>query len=148
MAKLKSPVQSNKIRQKTESNEKCFSDQYPWFSFKDLTTNSKYNLKSLSGRDAETTLRGMYQKLQELSSHTWLYWMGMPKSAGLETMNYQDIRFTVDANLAKDTTLYIIRFDTYQGANKGRIIGYKNTPCSVLHIIGFDIGFSAYNHGS
>lgn len=70
----------------------------------------------------------------------------MPKSTGLETISYQDIGFKVDANLSKDTTLYVFRFDTYQGHNKGRIIGYKNAPCSVLHVIGFDIDFSSYEH--
>ena len=144
--KLKSPAQTNKIHEKKDNIGECFSDQYPWFSFKDITANSRYNLKLLSGKEAELTLQGLYQKLQELSSKPWLYWMGMPKSTGLETISYQDIGFKVDANLSKDTTLYVFRFDTYQGHNKGRIIGYKNAPCSVLHVIGFDIDFSSYEH--
>lgn len=143
--RIKAPIQKNKISPKSADGN-CFSDQYPWFSFKALTRNSRYNLNTLSGRDAELTLKGLYNKLQDLSSKPWYHWMGLRKAAGLETMDYQNINFKANAELAKDTTLYVFGFDTYQGVGKGRIIGYKDSPCSVLHIIGFDIDFSAYKH--
>ena len=143
--RIKPPVQTNKIGIRHD-NTGCFSDQYPWFSFKALTANSRYNLNTLSGKEAESTLRGLYQKLHELSGQPWCHWMGLRKASGLETLEYHEIKFSAAVKLAKDTTIYVFRFDTYQGHNKGRILGYKNSPCSVFHIIGFDVDFSAYDH--
>lgn len=150
MGRLQIKEQNNKIRGKTDAVSSCPSEQYPWISFRSLTRNAKYNLSMLrQGSEREQTLSGLYQRLTELTGKTWLHWTQQPKQTGMETMKYDDIQFEADANsnLAKDTTLYIFRFDTHLGEGKGRIIGYKNAPCAVFHIIGYDIDFSAYNHG-
>ena len=150
MGKLRVKEQSNKVNGKVITNQGCCSEQYPWFSFKNMTKNSNYNLDVLSpGTEREQTLLGLYSRLNELSSKPWLYWTQQPTKTGLETLSYHEINFKADPyiELAKDTTLYIFRFDTHRGQGQGRIIGFKNAPCSVLHIIGYDLDFSAYNHG-
>lgn len=150
MSKIRSKEQHNKVSGKTNGSQGCCAEQYPWFSFKNITKNSNYNLDMLSsGTEREQTLLGLYTRLNELSDMPWLYWMQQPKKTGLETLSYHEIKFKANPNieLAKDTTLYIFRFDTYRGQGQGRIIGFKNAPCSVLHIIGYDLDFSAYNHG-
>lgn len=150
MANIRGKKQNNKISGKPIQSQGCFSKQCPWFSFQSMTRNPRYNLSSLkSGTEREQTLDGLYRRLTELSSETWLYWMQKPRQTGLETMSYDEINFTAapDSKLTKDTVLYVFRFDTYLGAGKGRIIGYKNSPCAVFHIIGYDIDFSSYDHG-
>lgn len=127
----------------------CCSVQVPWFSFRALTSNPRYNLDAMpSGSEKEITLSGLYHRLRELSRETWLYWGQQRKQLGLETMAAKDLNFSPGGGveLPRDKTIYIFRFDTYQGSNKGRIIGYKDDPCAVLHIIGFDIDFRAYDH--
>lgn len=150
MGKLKGKTQSNKITAQPVQSISCFSEQFPWFSFRSMTANSKYNLELLpAGTSRETTLLGLYARLQELSSQSWTYWTQQPKRIGLETLSYGDLSFEANssASLSKDTTVYIFRFDTHVGNKCGRIIGYKNSPCAVFHIIGYDIDFSAYPHG-
>lgn len=149
MGRLKQKKQDNKIDGKANAAPLCCSEQYPWFSFKDLTTNSSFNLDNLpAGKAREITLASLFERLNEISSKSWVYWHQNQKSLGLETMTYDNLYFSAhpDAVISKDTKVYIFRFDTYLGFRKGRIIGYKKSPCSVLHIIGFDINFSAYDH--
>lgn len=150
MGKLRPKAPNNKIDGKANSNQGCCSDQYPWFSFRSLTKNSKYNLNDLpAGTVREQVLLSLYLRLNELSQQPWLYWTQQPKRTGLETLSYHQLNFSAapEAGLTKDTTIYVFRFDTHLGAGQGRIIGYKKAPCAVLYIIGFDLDFSAYNHG-
>lgn len=149
MAKIRGKEQKVEIKGKSHSSA-CSSEQCPWVSFRAMTNNSRYNLSSLrAGKEREVTLDGLYRKLTALSAQSWLEHLQKPKKSGLETMTYGDIGFSANesAALSDDTAVYIFRFDTYVGKDKGRIIGYKNSPCSVYHIIGYDIDFSAYDHG-
>jgi len=150
MSKLKPQKQTNVIRKKFIGSAGCVSDQHPWFSFRYMTRNSAYNLKSLpEGKAREQTLLKLYERLEELSGKEWLYWNSQPKKTGTETIEYSDLNFTAGngAAITGDSKLYVFRFDTHQGTGGGRIIGYKESPCAVLHIIGFDLDYSAYNHG-
>ena len=150
MGKLKAKSQNIKIDGKANVNQGCCAEQYPWLSFKSMTRNDRYNLSKLvPGTEREQTMVGLYSKLNELSSKPWLHWVTMRKTVGLETLTYNDLHFQAAPGevIAKDTTIYVFRFDTHLGTNKGRIMGYKNEPCAVLHIVGFDVDFSAYNHG-
>ena len=145
---IKTKPQNNKTGNRIQQSQGCISEQHPWFSFRYMTTNKQFNIESCNPGDLETTLKCLFSRLEELSKRPWVYWTQKPKANGLETMNYDELNFTANAeiSLAKDTTIYLFRFDTYQGSGKGRIIGFKSSPCSVLHIIGFDIGFNAYKH--
>ena len=148
-ARLRGSDGKNKIARIPTPSSGCCSEQVPWFSFAYLTTNSRYNLQELpSGSLREKTLWGLYSRLRELSGNTWLHWGQNRKHSGFETMRVGDLKFSPSGGreLSKDTTIYIFRFETWQGSNKGRIIGFKDSPCSVFHVIGFDVDFSAYEH--
>lgn len=150
MRKLREKEQRNKIGKQPVQNHGCISEQYLWFSFRDVTKNDRYDLSGLKpGTEREQTIIGLHQKMRELSGEMWLHWMQMPKTIGLETLTYGELNFSAanTARLSKDTTVYVFRFDTYKGRSNGRLIGYKNDPCAVFHIIGYDIDFSAYDHG-
>lgn len=151
MSKIHKPQQNNKINKAINENRGCVSEQFPWFSFRFMTANSHYSFDNFNGKDkneTEKTLSGLYRKLEELSKKPWVYWMQQPKRIGLETINYEQLNFSpgADADISKDTTMYVFRFDTYRGTNAGRIIGYKISPCAVFHIIGYDFDFTAYSH--
>lgn len=154
---------SGNIRRKTtspriggkEKKEKeaqgCSSEQYPWISFRYMTANKDHSLAFLEGlevRDRECTQKHLISRLEELSRHPWSDWINMRKRNGLETLSADELTFSPaqDAPVTKDMTMYIFRFDTYQGIGKGRIIGFKLSPCAAYHIIGYDFDFSAYDH--
>lgn len=63
-------------------------------------------------------------------------------------IEYSMLNFTAasDAGLTGDTKMNIFRFDTHLGNGKGRIIGFKDSPCSAFNVIGYDFDFSAYSH--
>lgn len=152
MAKLRSKQTNTKIKSKSDPTVQntCCSEQYPWFSFRYMTKNAKYNLKALpEGHARELTLLSLYNRLEELSKQKWLYWEGLPKATGLETIEHSRMYFKENTDLIElsaDVKLYVFRFDTYKGSGKGRIIGYKESPCAVMHVIGFDFDFNSYDH--
>lgn len=152
MGRIKSNDDNNKIKGKTKTESiGCSSEQYPWFSFRYMTQNSEYSFKFLDSLDTdnrEKILKGLCTKLEELSKQPWLYWQGMKKSAGLETIRLDQLNFSAndDGNFTKETKVFVFQFESYQGSHSGRILGVKLSPCSVLHIIGFDFNFSAYKH--
>ena len=150
--KIKPKGSDTKVKKIQNENLGCSSEQYPWFSFRYMTQNNNYSLKfldSLDGNSREKTLKGLFSRLEELSAHPWLYWQEKRKSTGMETIRFDQLNFFAnpDANFTKDTKAYVFRFATYRGANSGRIIGIKISPCAVLHVIGYDFDFSAYDHG-
>lgn len=129
----------------------CISEQHPWFSFRYMTTNKHYCLSYLDKLqlyEREKTLSGLFSKLEELSQKPWVFWTQKPRTYGLETIEFEQLNFSPgnSAPVTKDSKVYVFRFDTYQGSEKGRIIGFKNSPCAVLHILGYDFDFSAYKH--
>lgn len=152
MDKIRNRTQPTRLRQKQgETIQGCSSAQHPWLSFCYMTANKSHSLQFLDGLDTterERTLGGLLFRLEELSRFPWLHWMENRKNIGLETIPFDSLRFAPSqkANLTKDTTLYIFRFDTYQGNGKGRIIGFKRSPCAAYHIIGYDFNFTAYPH--
>lgn len=107
MSRIQTKQPKNIIDGKSSGISACCSEQYPWFSFKDMTTNSSYNLKKLPhGTEREKTLLGLFEKLNELSSKTWLYWHQNQKALGLETMRYDELSFSAnsEANISKETS--------------------------------------------
>ena len=153
MGAFKSRNPKPKINKPAEAqNQGCSSEQHPWFSFRYMTENGRYSLKFLekvSARDKAETLSSLCHRFEELSAEPWTHWMEQQKRIGLETMDFSRIKFSAKPStpISKDTTVYVFRFDTYVGKGKGRIIGFKNSPCSVFHVIGYDFDLSAYDHG-
>ncbi len=149
MPRLRLKTRPIKLDGKPAADQGCCSEQHPWFSFRYMTANTAHSLDFLKSiNDKGATLSCLLARLEELSRQPWLYWTQQPRQTGLETMPYDRLSFSPNsqAGLTKDTTMYIFRFDTYQGKGKGRIIGFKRAPCAVFHIIGYDLDFSAYEH--
>lgn len=152
MSRIRSVTQSPRISKTLQSNgQGCSSDQHPWFSFRYMTANKSHSLEfldSISASDRAITLSNLFCRLQEISHEPWTHWMQQPKKTGLETLDFDQLSFlpSSDARITKDTKIFVFRFDTYKGSGKGRILGFKSSPCSVLHIIGYDFDFSAYKH--
>ncbi len=139
----------NKIGKSIKSSPGCCSEQYPWISLRYMTSNKKYSIEFFSHQNEKNkTLEKLYKKFEELSSVSWRLWMEEPKARGMETIYYHQLNFSPNSDLeiTKDEKIYVFRFDTYQGTGKGRIIGYKKSPCAVFHVIGYDFDFSAYKH--
>lgn len=118
---------------------------YPVFCFKHLTTNKTYNFDYFKNpKDINEAKSIILDKLIETQSKTWLQLHQLDKRAGIETLSYGDIR--VSANnyeILKDQNVYVFRLNS----QKWRIIGIKSEiNKDVLHIIGFDFNYSAYNH--
>jgi len=149
MPHIRPQKQNNKINpSQLEQSPGCCSEQYLWFSFRYMTANRRHSLEYLNEGQLRDTLPHLMEKLEEMGQHTWEYCLSRPKGVGMETIPYDRLRFAPgnDFIITKDEKVYILRFDTYQGPNKGRIIGCKKSPCAVFHIIGYDFDFSAYEH--
>lgn len=151
MSKIKNLKGKTKVSKNLSEKAGCYSDQHLAFSFKYLTTNNEHSEKCFgTGNEKTTNLECLFKKLKELSEDTWLHWQQAPKTSGIETIPFGQLKFKPKstANLTKDCNIYVFRFDTNKGSNKGRILGFKDSPCGTFYIIGFDYNFSAYDHGS
>lgn len=149
MSYLKTKEENNKIGKSIKPSQMCCSEQYPWISLRYITKNKRHSLEFFShSSERIKTLEKLYEKFEELSSIPWSSWMAKQKERGMETIYYEQLNFSPnpDLKITKEEKIYILRFDTYQGTGKGRIIGYKKSPCAVFHIIGYDFDFSAYTH--
>lgn len=150
--KLRKKEASNRISKKPyQESQGCSSDQHPWISFRYMTANKDHSLAfldTLDSRDRETTMRRLLERLEEISSKPWAEWMGLRKQSGFETIPMEAKTFQPADGilLTSDMKLYVFRFDTYRGSGKGRIIGFKISPCAAYHIIGYDFDFTAYAH--
>ena len=154
--KLKRQNANPKISQKSlsEVEARCYAEQYPHVSFRYITTNSQYNFNYIEKLDADErdkAYHGLLFYLKELTDLPWTHWHGMRKEAGgIETLPAKQIRFSPSSGkiFSEDEKVIVLRFDTHLGRFKGRIIGFKDSPCSAFYVIGFDFDHSSYNHGS
>lgn len=137
-----------KIKEKKENDiQNQYCKQGMFFSFIHLTKSSKYNLNIQSKNIPEkaSCYESLLKRLSDLSCKDWVYWLTQGKSSGIESIQKHRIKFEPnDLELTDDTKVFIIRFNN----QKHRILGIKKEKeCSVLHIIGFDYDYSAYDHG-
>ena len=141
MKKLKQLQDNKKINSNVGETRVCKQDIS--FSFTYLTTNNKYNFKSCDDKDKLDLLI----RLEELSKHELIYWMNLGKKNGTELLPVNEIKFKPNnIILSSDQKAIVFRFG--KGKNDCRLICIKTGNCPILHIIGFDTNFKAYNHGS
>lgn len=129
----------------------CASDQYPHISMRYVTTNKRHSLEyldSLSPSDRAMTANGILREFERLTKTRWMDLINQNKGHGGETILLRQIKFSGTDEHTGDTKIWVFRFDTHLGVGKGRILGFKDSPCSALFVIGFDFDFSAYDHGS
>ncbi|MCI5892104.1 MAG: hypothetical protein MRZ66_01690 [Clostridiales bacterium] len=126
--------------------EHCIS-----FSFNCITNNKKYNFEYFKNSKYEYNkmAASLLEKLMLLSQYKWeqLIHSGRKNQLGFEDMQYGEIGFNTPRedflSLSKDSKVYVFRFNN----NKMRMISAKRDKCPIIHIIGFDFDFSAYDHG-
>lgn len=144
---LKPKISKAKI---AENRGECVCHSHPVFCFKYLTTNSNYNFDFFGKdtnkrRDASVAL---IERLEEISKLDWKEFYLCDKKHGCETMDITFLNFKIcdelRSTLTNDTKFLSIRFKN----QKYRLIGIRKSTCAVLHIIGYDFDYSAYNHGS
>lgn len=127
----------------------CISEQYPHISFRYMTKNSDHNfdyIENCVDRDQALIATNLFRRLEEITKLSWQQLGADRKQNGYETLRRKQIKFKgTDAN-TEDSKVYVFRFDTHRGSGKGRIVGFKDSPCSALFVIGFDFDFDAYNH--
>lgn len=149
---LKSRQPSPKIKKNAvPKSEGCSSDQHPIFSFRYMTANKEHSIAFIQKRKASEQLeafQALYKSFETISSKPWKHWGNLPKEIGYETISYSEIGFKAspDARLTGDAKMNVFRLDTHLGRGKGRIIGFKDSPCSAFNVIGYDFDFSAYDH--
>jgi hypothetical protein len=121
--------------------------QIPAFSFAYLTNNSSHNLEYFSDpNDKRTAIENVYIRLVEIGKRNWLYWQQQGKKVGLELLSANEISFSPsDIKLTPDEKIIVFRVKGYAGKDS-RILGIREDGCPILHIIGYDFDFSAYNH--
>lgn len=130
-----------KLKIQKSDTKKTGCSGNPSFSFEYITANKRYNLTALDN----ATRVALLERLVELSKSSWLHWHSERREIGIEYIPYAQLVFSPEyITLSKDSKFISIRFNN-QGC---RIIGQKLDSCSVFCIYGFDVDYSAYNHGS
>lgn len=147
MSKIKAPVDSKKIS-RIESKRGGDCPQVPAFSFAYLTTNKEFTSYYFSDvNDRRIAIENIYNRLTEIGMYNWLHWYENGKRQGLETLSADELRFSPSGKeLTPDEKVIVFRVKSYAGKD-GRILGIREDGCPILHIIGYDFNFSAYNHG-
>lgn len=141
MNKIKNKKSEIKVSITRTNDNKC--SDVPFFSFRYLTTNKEYNLEKLDNNEKKEWALALINRIKEISQNSWVHWHNLPKSQGIETIPYKEIKFSPNGySPSKDEKIIVFRFHSQDG----RIIGFKENNCSVFYIIGFDTKFSAYKH--
>lgn len=122
--------------------------EHPVFSFKYLTTNKKYTMKSLTDlRERERAFSAFFHCIHKMEACTWqtLHQQNKKEEGGIETLKFKDIFFSPKNYTLQDNEKVLsIRF----ARGKYRIIAFKKPSDPTCYIIGFDFYHNAYNHGS
>lgn len=142
MGRITSKGKKPKINPDVIDQKKC--PDKPSFSFEFLTTNKKYNFEKLDKRNGLEWRSTLLSRIIELTQNSWQHWQGLGKEQELETIPFQQIHFNPNNySISEDEKVIVFRFNS----QKGRILGIKDSYCSVYYVIGMDTDYSAYNHG-
>lgn len=142
--KIKKQADNNTIHYPSKQKE----IDYPIFCFKHITTNSKYNIGYFRNkmRDKERAYSAFFHLISDIQTHSWRELGNLNKKnrGSFETLYYHQLKFCPrELEIAKDDKVLVFRFKR----DKYRMIGFKSNDLkNLIHIIGFDFDFSAYNH--
>lgn len=123
-----------------------YKQEYYIFDFKYITRNKKYNFKFFNDkRNKLIAYDNLMEKIIEISNYTTESFNLLNKAKGLETILYNQLNFKPNGlDLSSDDKVISIRFNS----TKYRLICIKSIDYkNILHIIGFDFDYSAYDHG-
>lgn len=121
------------------------------FEFGHITDKKDYSLNDLLNNDDKKALQSYFELLGAISEATWEELKLRPKKTkgGYEILEYGHLNaFIADKynkNMSPDTKLLVFRFGN---GDKYRMVGYKSHNCSrIIHVLGFDLDFTLYDHG-
>ena len=141
---IRNPGKKNRVSGKSKvtlSEKQC--DQYPAISYRYMTTNKQYSLKDKC--EPIALAHALHKRLLEITQKSWLFWSQQDKNYGFETLEFSRIKIKPSGyELTGDEKIFIFRFNS----SNCRILGFRKDSCPTLYILGFDLKFSAYNHGS
>lgn len=143
---MSNKLKSNNIKDKIKEPENATLD-YPVLCFKYLTTNNGYNVKYFNHfREKAKAYSALFYLISDIQSTSWKDLMLRGKTKGFESINSGELNFKPsNYKITPDEKVFILRFKR----NNYRLIGVKsNKNKDVLHVIGFDFDYTAYNHGS
>lgn len=144
-----------KLKSTTSFNNKLIKGKFEHenhisFSYVLLTDDKDYTFSKFGKSNIREHLivrQELDELLFEISKCTWAELQDRSKMqlGGFESMKLTDLKPQVykRAKLTRDVSTIVFRF----GGNKYRLIGYKYPKSNVLYVLGFDLDFSAYNHG-
>lgn len=159
MGKLKVPTELNQINSMAViSGKKCKQwEDDVLLEFGSITSKKRYSFEALKHekKNNSKAIEEFMDLILIISESNWkdLGSRGKRTKGGFELLNYSDLNSKIIDNywkntnksFAKDRKIHVFRFGC---ADKYRMIGYKSHNCNrVLHILGFDLDFSLYDHG-
>lgn len=147
MSKIKDNVSiEDRIESAIKTRKLVSQVEHIVFSFKYLSTNNRFGLKALRGKDIAAFF---VEKMLELSKITMEQAWERGKVSGCEPIPFKEFADSVQEILKhtdivqKDSLLTVFRF----GENKCRIIGRSDKKQNnIFYVICFDIDFKAYGH--
>lgn len=140
---IKSKGKKPKVSMETISKKKCPENMA--FSFEYLTNNKHYNFGKLDKSNFLEWNTELLVKIVELTHNSWQHWFSLSKKNGAETIPFKQVQFTPNGyDISDDEKVIVFRFKS----GNGRILGIKDGNCPIYYVIGMDVDYSAYNHGS
>lgn len=130
------------------------NEQFVFVDFGHITKQKRYGYNALidKQKDDRQILKSLLTMIVEMSNSTWAELAHREKDAtgGYETIGLSQFKTKIwdqfDSKLTNDVKLYVFRFGN---GNAYRMIGYKSDGCRhAIHILGFDLDYSLYNHGN
>lgn len=142
MAKLKNKEPAKPVIKRVKKQ-----DGTPSISMRYLTKDFSYRAERFEKQPVERLqmLDGLYQLMNQIGNMTWTAWiMRSRKQGGPEKISKEQIRSTIIPQYAEQQSFFLsVRFGN---ADKYRLLGFREDD--VFYVIGFDLDFSAYEHGS
>lgn len=117
---------------------------YPAICIKYLTNKKKYNFNYFKKnfRNKCEAYDELFKKIIQIQNMKWVEFANSGKSLGIEYIPIKILKIEIHEDLKNYEKFISIRFKEQDY----RILAIKNND--YLHIIGFDLDYSAYNHGS
>ncbi|MDD2207971.1 MAG: hypothetical protein PHG03_00320 [Bacilli bacterium] len=116
----------------------------PIFSFQHLVSNNKYNFSGLPSNEFQNFCRLLIEKIYSLEkNYTIKSLFNLRKPNFFESFPIDRLYFKPKTLIySKDTKVYVFRV-----TSSYRMICMYSDVAPIFHVIGFDFGFNAYDHG-
>ncbi len=121
------------------------------FSFQYFTDKKDYTFHVLKTREQAEYALDFMDKLREWSKLTMLDLMMRDKRTGIESIPVKELSESLQNHMkecpiiSEDSKIFVLRFNQ----QKARMLCKPDLQHSfILHVLAFDLNFTAYNHGN